>query len=110
MTTDRSGLLGDLWGVPIVVSEHVPEGVMFMVGDFTPTPQPTKAAKVDTRTDVERWMAVSPREHARRIVAEVIEEHRRAERSRRDLAAFRARVMLGISQRPSEFRAFTSPA
>ena len=68
------------------------------------SPDGSGIVAVETATDVERWVAVSPRDHARRIVVEVIRERM----YRDNMAGFRVRYMLGISQSPAEFRHFAA--
>jgi hypothetical protein len=85
------------YGLPVVFSEHIPKGQAFVFSrPPLPGPQRTAVVKMTSPIDVERWMAISPREHARRIVAGVLEERECRERLRRDLAALRASMLFTV--------------
>lgn len=53
---------------------------------------------------VHEWMATDPRIHARRIALETIREYLLGQ----DMAGFRVRWMLGVSQSPGESRVMTT--
>lgn len=76
-------------GIPIIESEYVPEGMAFVIGRR----EGHQPVVVDTRSEVERWMATHPRIHAARIVAEVLEDRRR----RQELRGFYLREAMRLA-------------
>ena len=81
--SDRNQGIGRLFGVPVIESEHVPDGCLGVLIDTRRRPDPRSPTQV--------WLDTPPRVHARRIVLEAKRDRRRQQ----EMAASRAIAMMG---------------